>query len=268
MKLGTLSMAAGLLSVGLAGYVAPGFAQGPMWDVVKVNLPYTVTVGDKTLEPGEYTIKQNHDSGGGARILLIYSDNGMKFQTSAMTIPALDPNTPRDTTVVLNQLDNDYYMSKMWIQGKDYGYEFPVPDKFRQRQKESIARSMPATYSSTKAEADTTVAVNKTDDVEKSNIDRSTLDQTAGTVATQSTRTQENTIAQTETTKIDEQAQTVTPVNPPVSSTPTYTDANSANREADSTPEHMPATAAGWLMMVLGGGSLSGLGLALRRKRQ
>lgn len=261
MKLGTLSMAAGLLSVGLAGYVAPGFAQGPMWDVVKVNLPYSVTVGDKTLEPGEYTIKQNHDSGGGARILLIYSENGMKFQTSAMTIPALDPNTPRDTTVVLNQLDNDYYMSKMWIQGKDYGYEFPVPDKFRQRQKESIARSMPATYSSTKAEADTTVAVNKTDDVEKSNIDKSTLDQTPATV-----------IAQTETPKIDEQVQTpaqpVTPVNPPVSSTPTYTDANSANREADSTNDHMPATASGWLMMVLGGGSLSGLGLALRRKRQ
>jgi hypothetical protein len=29
----------------------------------------------------------------------------------------------------------------------------------------------------------------------------------------------------------------------------------------------MPATSAGWLMMVLGGGSLSGIGMALRRKR-
>jgi LPXTG-motif cell wall-anchored protein len=38
------------------------------------------------------------------------------------------------------------------------------------------------------------------------------------------------------------------------------TDSNTANRE-------MPNTSAGWLMMLLGGGSLSAVGAALRRKR-
>ena len=47
----------------------------------------------------------------------------------------------------------------------------------------------------------------------------------------------------------------------------------SANREkqpagdnTDNTPK-MPATSAGWLAMLLGGGSLSGAGMMLRRKR-
>jgi LPXTG-motif cell wall-anchored protein len=35
---------------------------------------------------------------------------------------------------------------------------------------------------------------------------------------------------------------------------------NSANRE-------MPNTSAGWVMMLLGGGTLSGAGMMLRRKR-
>lgn len=247
-------MTAGLLGIGLATWIAPTFAQGPLWDVVHVNLPYTVTVGDKTLEPGEYEIRQNHDSGGGAKVLLIYSDKGMKFETSAMTIPALDPSTARETQVILSQVDNDYYMSKVWIQGKDYGYQFPVPDKFKAREKEHVAAvNVPATFSASKSES-TTMANSST------------------TAAT------DNTIAQTTPAKTDEQVAVVTPVNPPVSSTPTYADANSANREVidqapattptPATPERMPATSAGWLMMLLGGGSISGIGLALRRKRQ
>jgi LPXTG-motif cell wall-anchored protein len=34
-----------------------------------------------------------------------------------------------------------------------------------------------------------------------------------------------------------------------------------------SADRSMPDTAAGWLMMLLGGGALSGAGFALRRKR-
>ena len=119
-----------------------------MYDRVNVNLPYTVTIGDRTLQPGDYVIQQLRDQGGGSRVLLIYSDNGMKFETSAMTIPALDQNTPENTKVILHHFGNDYYFDKVWIQGKDYGYEFPVPDSVKARERERMQPvSVAATYS-------------------------------------------------------------------------------------------------------------------------
>jgi hypothetical protein len=222
MKIGTIAIAAGVLALGLATWITPGIAQGPLYDRVNVTLPYAVTVGDRTLQPGDYVIQQLRDAGGGSRVLLIYSDNGMKFETSAMTIPALDVNTPEKTSVILHHFGPDYYFDKVWIQGKDYGYEFPLPDSVKARERERMAAvSVPATY--------TTVA-------------------------------QTTEAAQTTT-----QPETPAPTPVPEEAPP------SANREvppeAPPAPAPMPKTSAGWLMMLLGGGSLSGAGLLLRRKR-
>src|SRR4051794_39468513 len=160
MKIGTMMITAGLVALGLAAWNTPSKAQGPMYDRVNVNLPYTVTIGEHTLQPGDYVIQQLRDTGGGSRVLLIYSDSGMKFETSAMTIPALDKNTPDSTKIVLHHYGNDYYFDKIWIQGKDYGYEFPVPSSVKDREKERMAEvSVPAQYQSVPASA----ATNSTD---------------------------------------------------------------------------------------------------------
>src|SRR5436190_1218066 len=156
MKIGTMFITAGVLALGLAAWNTPSKAQGPLYDRVNVNLPYSVTIGDRTLQPGDYVIQQLRDQGGGSRVLLIYSDNGMKFETSAMTIPALDQNTPEHTRVILHHFGNDYYFDKVWIQGKDYGYEFPVPDSVKARERERMQPiSVAATYS-TVQQSDTT----------------------------------------------------------------------------------------------------------------
>ena len=263
MKLGTFATAAGL-AVGLAVLSTPGNAQGPLWDVVHVNMPYTVTIGEKTLQPGNYTIQQNRDSAGGSRILLIYadSDQGAKFETSAMTIPTLDPDTARDTKIVLHHYGSDYYFDKIWVQGKDYGYEFPLPRSVKDRETEKMASvTVPAQYSTTPAQATTTTETS-----------------TPNTAAT----TSEQQTAAVSSTPPD------APVTPPVTtpettpstatndtaltSMPPTTPSNSADRAMpDDTPApaptSMPATSAGWLMMLLGGGSLSGLGMAIRRRR-
>jgi len=243
MKIG--NYAAGV-ALGMALLCAPGNAQGPLWDVVHVNMPYSVTIGDKVLQPGQYVIQQNRDAGGGSRVMLIYSNNGMKFETSAMTIPTLDPDTARDTKVVLHHYGSDYYFDKIWVQGKEYGYEFPVPSSVKSREKERMASvSVPATYSNTPV---TTPAT------------------TTDTTATTDTTVASSTPPPTET-----------PVATPDTTvtTPPPTDANSADRAMNDTPApvetpaptSMPATSAGWLMMLLGGGSLSGIGMALRRRR-
>ena len=238
MKFGRQAIVAGAAALGLALMISPGKAQGPLYDRVNVNLPYTVTIGNHVLQPGEYVIQQLRDAGGGSRVLLIYSDNGMKFETSAMTIPALDINTARDTKVVLHHFGPDYYFDKVWIQGKDYGYEFPLPNSVKAREKERMEPvSVAATYQSTQ--------------------EQQTQQQTETT-----------TTAQTAPPPPVEQPQATAPPPPPQPEpapavTPAPTPEPSANREA---PE-MPKTVSGWLMMMLGGGGLSAVGLALRRRR-
>jgi hypothetical protein len=256
MKIGNYAVAAGL-ALGMALFSAPGNAQGPLWDVVHVNMPYSVTIGDKVLQPGQYVIQQNRDAGGGSRVMLIYSNNGMKFETSAMTIPALDPDTARDTKVVLHHYGSDYYFDKIWVQGKEYGYEFPVPSSVKSREMERMASvSVPATYSNTPV---TTPATTTTDTTATDTTAANTTPATDTTVASSTTPA------------------TATPVTTPDTTvtTPPATDTNSADRAMNDTPTpvetpaptSMPATSAGWLMMLLGGGSLSGIGMALRRRR-
>src|SRR5580700_8514782 len=154
MKTKSFTIAASALALGLAMLATPNTAQAqPMWDRVQVTLPYTVTIGDKTLQPGNYVIQQLDSNSGGSQVLLIYGDNGMKFQTSALTIPALQNRTQPDTRVILHHIGNDYYFDKVWVQGKDYGYEFPLPNSVKQREQEAMqpvvvaanASSIPAT---------------------------------------------------------------------------------------------------------------------------
>jgi hypothetical protein len=272
MKIRNMAIAAGVLALGTAAWLTPAKAQGPMYDRVQVNLPYTVTIGDRTLQPGDYIIQQLRDTGGNSRVLLIYSDRGMKFETSAMTIPALDINTARDTKVVLHHFGPDYYFDKIWIQGKDYGYEFPLPDSVKARERErmepvSVAANYQATpstdvtSSATTAQA-TTAATNQRTSTATTNQATSAANNQATSAAT----TQATTAATARATSAAQQpttAQATTQPQTMAQATAPAAEPN-ANREAPA----MPHTSAGWLGMLLAGGTLSGVGLKLRRLLQ
>jgi hypothetical protein len=235
-----------------------------MWDVVHVNLPYSVTLGKHTLPPGDYTIQQLHSED--SPVLLFYSDHDkhLKFQTSAMTIKALGntDNTPEKTTLSLHQIGGQYYFDKIFIQGKDYGYEFPLPASVRAREKELASVSVPAQSTTTTTAADTTnvTTANSSDEI------------TTPPPVVNSTPTPATEPAAPPNVAV------TPPAAPPVSTdTTTQTSAttstsseNNANREkrpvSDETPA-MPSTSAGWLMMLISGGTLSGAGMMLRRKR-
>jgi hypothetical protein len=147
MRIGTLATTASALALGLAAWVMPIYAQGPLYDSVRVNLPYTVTVGNTTLQPGEYYIHEN-TTPGKSYVLAIFADNGKReFETQAMTIRAYKVDTPDDTTVILHHYGNDYYFDRIWIQGKNYGYEFPLPANVKERERERMqAVCLAATY--------------------------------------------------------------------------------------------------------------------------
>ncbi len=247
MKFGSFAIAASALALGLATWTTPAQAQGPMYDRVIVNLPYTVTVGDRTLQPGDYVIQQLRDPGSASRVLLIYSDNGMRFETSAMTIPTLDMNTPEDTRVILHHYGPDYYFDKIWIQGKNYGYEFPLPNSVKAREKERMEPvSVAAQYQATPEQPTT---------AENTTPPATTTQETTPPATNQQTTTATN---QQNTTPAEQAPTTAQNTMPPATTQQTVPQ-NTANRE-------MPQTSAGWLMMLLGGGALSGLGMKLRRR--
>lgn len=231
MKVKNLIYSAVALAIGVAAFNMASQAQGPLWDKVIVNLPYAVTVGDRTIEPGEYSIKQLNSPGGGQRVLLIYKDD-LQFETSAMTIPTLDQNTPENTKVLLHHIGNDYYFDKIWIQGKNYGYEFILPDAVKTRQRERM--------------------------------------EPVSVAARYETVPREEPVARAEP-----QPQPVAPPAPEPAPVAREPEPAPQIAQAQPAPEpqpapvqaerRMPETSANWLMMLLGGGILSGLGLALRR---
>lgn len=221
----------------VATLAIPVLAQGPLYDKVIVDLPYSVTIGNKVLQPGNYVIRQNPSDGGGGRVLLIYSDRGMHFETSAMTIAALDTLTPKDTKVVLHRFGTDYFFDKIWIQGKNYGYEFPLPESVKSRERERMQPvNVAARYEAMPAQP------------------------------AQSTETRNTEVAQAAPPPAPEPAPA-----PPTANreAPPQTMAQSTPPPAPQpapAPRRMPHTDAGWMTMLLSGGLLSAAGLSLRRR--
>jgi len=255
-----------LCALTLAGVTAI-IGQGPMYDKVIVNFPYAVTINDTVLQPGEYTIRQHESTGGASRIVHIFSDQGMKLETTAMAIPALDNKTPEDTKVVLNHTGNDYYLNKIWIQGKNYGYEFPVPERFRKREMERTEpASVVARYEAVPDET-ATVAQNQN----QTEVTRTTTETTTTTteesrqVARNEPAPQPVPEAQPEPQPAPVQA---APEAAPRTETAATTPQAGEQTFADRTSSpNMPATSADWMSLLIGGGFLTSAGFALRRAR-
>jgi hypothetical protein len=229
------------LVLGLGFFALSALAQGPLYDKVTVNLPYAVTVNGTVLQPGEYVIRQHEDQAG-SRVLHFFVDGGMKLETTAMAIPTVDNRTPEHTKLVLDHVGDNYYLHKIWVQGKDYGYEFPLPRDIRQREME---RNAPATIvaQNTEQKTETTVAQAETPKEE--------------------VKPQENTeIAQAAPAPAPEAAPAPAPEAAPAPQV--REQAEQAPAPAEPT---MPHTATNWLGLALGGGLLAASGLALRQAR-
>jgi hypothetical protein len=199
---------------------------------VIVNLPYAVTVNGTVLQPGEYEIRQ-HEDPAGSRVLHFFTDGGMKLETTAMAIPTLDNRTPEHTKLILDHVGDNYYLHKIWVQGKDYGYEFPLPRDIRQREME---RNAPATI-----------------------VAQTTEQKTESTVA--------QTAKEEPRTEIAQAAPAPAPEAAPA---PEPTPAPPVREQAEQAPAPeptMPHTASNWFSLAIGGLLLAASGLALRRAR-
>lgn len=239
MNLKNLLLTTGALVAGIVAGTTGAYAQGPLYDKVIVDLPYAVTLNSTVLQPGHYVIRQLDDAGTNSRVLMIFADNGMKLKATAMTINALDINTPEKTSVVLHHYGNDYYFDKVWIQGKNYGYEFPLPPAVKARQREQLQPY---------------------------------------TVAANYEQTRETGESNTQVAQAAPAPQPVAPAPAPAVEAPAPAPAPAPVEAAQNTPAPAPApapasepamphTAGNWLGLMLSGGMLSGAGMMLRKLR-
>lgn len=108
----------------LAALSCVALAQGPAGERIQVTFDRPVQVGSQTLPAGEYTIQQV-TSASNPRVLEFTSDNGTKLKATVTAIPILQNTAPSETKVVLEDEGGGARLSKIWVQGRNYGYAFP-----------------------------------------------------------------------------------------------------------------------------------------------
>ena len=282
MKIRTMLYATAAYGVGFLACVTPQASAQPLYDRITVNMPYTVTVGDKTLTPGPYVLqRQRNDE---TRILLIYSgEGGMKFETSVRANNAQHGNgidqTPDKTEIVLHHIGDNYYFDKVWVAGKTFGYDIPLPDRVIAREKELAEVTVPAEATATSDAPATTPSTDTTTATASNTTTTTAPASNTDTTSSSSASDAAVTPAPAPASDLNSQPQAATPApdmtaqQTSPSTDTTSTDMNSANRErrpasnSDDSSNSMPKTSAGWLAMLLSGGTLSGAGMLLRRKR-
>ena len=114
------------LGVCLAGALAIGIglraAAAQMADIVTVKLPYAASVGKVTLPAGEYTIRDLKDDGSTA-VLSIRSAAGPGVSALVTQVSRPNHKATGQTEVVLRHEGGKYQIDKIWLQGRDYGYD-------------------------------------------------------------------------------------------------------------------------------------------------
>lgn len=238
MSVTNMAMTAALL-MGAAVVVA----QGPVRDKVVVTFPNPVIVAGKALPAGEYTVRQI-ESTASPRVLEFTSDDGTEVQATVSTIP-METNNPRDATgVILEQRGNNYYVSKIWVQGQRYGYQFAPPEAREDVMRVVRVEGIRMTGEYKPAEEPKQVAQAQPPEPKPE--------------PTPTPQPEPTPKPQPEPTPEPE------PTSPPVREPEP---APQPVREPTPTPA-MPETAAHWMALLLGGTGLSAAGWGLRRKAQ
>ena len=102
-----------------------------------INIPFSFTVGHKTLPAGEYTVEPNRrDSNSYWLIQSVKGNDSVLFTTGS----AWTRETQENTKLVFNNYDGQYFLSQIWTAGDNSGRELHMPRVERQLAKRRIQR--------------------------------------------------------------------------------------------------------------------------------
>ncbi len=125
---------AALLTVALVGVMA---AVNPPHESVSLDVNHPVHVGSTVLPAGHYTIVSQNEPGGAPQ-LLIQGKNG-SAETLAKTISnKASVTAPTATKIELQKIGSDYYLSKVWMKGRKYGWNIPLPENVSNQQGQTV----------------------------------------------------------------------------------------------------------------------------------
>jgi len=227
-------------------FTHPSFAQGPVGDEVIVTFDQTVQVGSHSLPAGKYTIRQV-TSASNPRVLEFTSDNGTKLDATIAAVPILQNTPPSKTRVILDNEGGAPRVSRIWVQGKSYGYEFPGNGNASAAAVNGVA--LQGTYvAQTAPPAAPAVAQQRTPESVPA----------PATIAQSAPPANNAVVAQNRPAE--------TPAPPPQTQTTPAPSSQSSNQSAASsdtarnTTREVPATALGWMQLALLGMALVSAG--------
>lgn len=230
-------------AIALAALTPIAFSQGPVGDEVQVTFDRAVQVGSHTLPAGDYTVRQV-TSASNPRVLEFTSNHGTKLDATVTAIPMLQNTPPTQTKVILDNEGSSPRLTRIWVQGKSYGYEFPGESSSAKQGTSAInleGRFTSAAVSAQNAEPEAPAPVATVSPVQSKN------------------------------TVVAQQRPVETPAadapqpreQPSVSQAPAAPPAQEAvTAQAQPTPD-IPATALGWVQIALFGLATTGTGVFL-----
>jgi len=97
-----------------------------------VNLTHPALVGDTVLEPGHYEFREVAPN-----LVQIFDKDVMRAEVAVHTF-STERNMPAEETMIRFRGigGNQYYIDKMWIQGRNIGYDFEAPARVKSLQQE------------------------------------------------------------------------------------------------------------------------------------
>jgi len=256
-------------SVMVMGFSFTLMSQG-LTDGVKVTLPYPVTIDEVVLDPGEYEVRMPSQTN--EQILRFFSKDKLRYQTVVQTIPTEGEKAPEESKILLHHIGDRYYFDKIWMEGRSYGFEFPLPDKVRALQRE-LAVTVPAKSENVQ---ETNLAAN-TQRVDPPNSQQPPAslpdeanDRAAAVavpeVQSEVTRPQNPDVLSNQGESARQDVAALQRDQPETRTPPATVDSRQDNRPA---ADQLPATASNWFAYLLGGVVLLALaGLSFKTSAQ
>jgi hypothetical protein len=102
-----------------------------------LNIPFSFSVGHKTLPAGEYIVEPNRKDS--KNVWLLTSTNG-SASVLFTTVSARDNQTPEQIKLVFHKYDSQYFLSQVWTPGDNSGRELRRPRAERALEKNGIQR--------------------------------------------------------------------------------------------------------------------------------
>ena len=126
MKIRAIVFFASALSV-FALVLPSATAQVTSTDIFDITISNQVTIGDKTLQPGDYKVEPLSIAGGDSPVLLFRGGNDNKVRLAAKVIPTVENRLQPETRVLYHHIGDHYYFDRIWVKGLAYGYKFELP---------------------------------------------------------------------------------------------------------------------------------------------